>query len=92
MPRWQDPRERDVRIEPSGDGPFVDFLGRSTEPAPPDWEAESFLEGVCDLLDIVPALNAEPISGPSRYRSGASRWMLHVQEWLELPSALDFSS
>lgn len=50
LPWWRGPRERDNRIELSHEGPFVDYLGRSTEPIPPDVSAEVFLGAASEAL------------------------------------------
>jgi hypothetical protein len=52
LPWWRGPREQDDRIEPSHQGPFVDYLGRSTEPVPPDVTAEAFLEEASGALGV----------------------------------------
>ncbi len=52
LPWWRGPSERDDRIEPSHEGPFVDYLGRSTEPVPPTVKAESFLETASQVLGV----------------------------------------
>jgi REP element-mobilizing transposase RayT len=52
LPWWRGPRERDDHIEPSHEGPFVDYLGRSTEPVPPRVTAESFLHAASEALDV----------------------------------------
>ena len=52
LPWWRGPREQDDRIEPSHQGPFVDYLGRSTEPVPPDVSAEAFLEAASGALGV----------------------------------------
>jgi len=52
LPWWRGTESEDDRISPSADHPFVDFLGRSTEPVPPQMSAADFLEMASDSAGV----------------------------------------
>jgi REP element-mobilizing transposase RayT len=52
LPWWSGTGERDHEIDPWYGGPFVDYLGRSSEPAAPAMSAELYLGAACRALGV----------------------------------------